>query len=234
MDRPGSESCPKTGIEVVETSDSSLISSLGDGLWGWTANGICSRSCPKRFLLLAVIAFQIQAPESWYLGAAHKRKIQHPEKRFISSHHLKCNVSVTDAMASPAATSSYSNTERSCLCGSVNAPSASPPQHASSTAKCKICRTKPKFCFLRGQRSFDLGQQGPSSAGKLVANVRHRHFSLLKLVFPSIILCPSFLVPLFLLFLLFSFFMSPSLLLEYFGFRFMFCPMMKSSVFPPH
>ncbi|PNF22901.1 hypothetical protein B7P43_G14145 [Cryptotermes secundus] len=68
-------------------------------------------------------------------------------------------------MASSAATSSYSNTERSCLCGSVNAPSASPPQHASNTAKCKICRTKPKFCFLRGQRSFDLGQQGPSSAG---------------------------------------------------------------------
>lgn len=137
-------------------------------------------------------------------------------------------------MATSAATSSYSNTERSCLCGSVNAPSASPPQHTSNTAKCKICRTKPKFCFLRGQRSLDLGQQGPSSAGEFVANGRHQHFSLLKLVFPSIILCPSFLVPLFLLVLLFPFFMSPSLLLEYLRFRFMFCPMMKSCVFPPY
>jgi hypothetical protein len=76
------------------------------------------------------------------------------------------NASVPDAMASSAATSSYSSTERSCLCGSVNAPSAAPSQHVSSTAKCKICRTKPKFCFFRGQRSFDLGQQGPSSAGE--------------------------------------------------------------------
>jgi hypothetical protein len=103
--------------------------------------------------------------------------------------HLKCNVSVTDAMASSASTSSYSNTERSCLCGSVNAPSVSPPQHVSNTAKCKICRTKPKFCFLRGQRSFDLGQQGPSSAGEFVASVRHQHFSLFNVIFPSIVLC---------------------------------------------
>lgn len=71
-------------------------------------------------------------------------------------------------MASSAAPSTSSSTERSCLCGTVNAPSASPSQHASSTAKCKICRTKPKFSFLRGQRSFDLGQQGKSSAGKFV------------------------------------------------------------------
>ncbi|XP_021916084.1 uncharacterized protein LOC110828070 [Zootermopsis nevadensis] len=81
-------------------------------------------------------------------------------------------------MASSAApTASSCGTERSCLCGTVNASSPSSlssaqgSQHSSSSvAKCKICRTKPKFCFLRGQRSFDLGQQGPSSAGHVLVS----------------------------------------------------------------
>jgi len=69
-------------------------------------------------------------------------------------------------MASSTAPFASTSTEKSCLCSTVNAPSATPSQHAPSTAKCKMCRTKPRFAFLRGQRSLDLGQQGPSSAGK--------------------------------------------------------------------
>jgi hypothetical protein len=115
----------------------------------------------------------------------------------FSARHLMCNVSVTDAMASSAATSSYTCTERSCLCGSVNAPSASPSQHASNTAKCKICRTKPKFCFFRGQRSFDLGQQGPSSAGEFlpmcVINVSL--YSIQAFISAPSFLCSPFLLP---------------------------------------
>ncbi|KAJ9592405.1 hypothetical protein L9F63_015925, partial [Diploptera punctata] len=60
------------------------------------------------------------------------------------------------------ASASSPSVERSCLCGTVN---SCPPTSRSNTAKCKICRTKPKFSFLRGQRSLDLGQQGPSSTG---------------------------------------------------------------------
>jgi hypothetical protein len=71
-------------------------------------------------------------------------------------------------MASSATPSASTSTEKSCLCGTVNVSPATPSQHAPGTAKCKVCRTKPRFAFLRRQRSLDLAQQEPSSAGKFV------------------------------------------------------------------